>query len=90
MKKQDYNSIYPPQEGNLDVYPVLVDNNQIAVNIFGDKKGFYYLADLFRNIADYKGVESEDEECNYDLHVHLHRYDQIGESSCEIAIYRKK
>lgn len=77
---------YPEKSGNINIYPEIIDASQVAITIIGDKDGLRYLASLLNWMAD---LESDLDPNGIREHIHLHRETQLGDISCEVAIYRE-
>jgi hypothetical protein len=78
---------YPEKSGNIDIYPQIIDANQVAVTIMGDKEGLRYLASLLNWMADFDQESNADPDGTRE-HIHLHRETQLGCFSCEVSLCR--
>ena len=74
-------------EGNLEIYPDILDGRYPKVTILGDPEGLRYLADIIRRIADID--QSTNHPYDNRFHIHL-RPDSaaLGNYSCEVEICR--
>ena len=78
---------YIDREGYLEIYPEILDGDQIHISILGDPQGLRYLARLLNQLAD---VDQE-KMClpkGEREHIHLHKSEELGGHSWEVQICR--
>ncbi len=78
---------WPEIKGKLDIYPEIIDGNQIKVTIIGDPKGLISLAELLRTLALFDQNKNDDPIGERE-HVHLRSNLQLGYHSCEVELCR--
>ena len=72
---------------HLDIYPEVIDGNQLTVSIVGDPAGLRRLAKLLVALAN-TDQNSNNDSVGERAHLHLHRGESLGDHSCEVELCR--
>lgn len=75
-------------EGNLEIFPEILDGRCPKVTIIGDPEGLRFLADVLCQIAD-KDQKNTNHPYDNRFHIHLGPDSAyLGDYSCEVEICR--
>ena len=83
-----HNLKLPENNGKLDIYSDIDEDNFAKVTIMGDPDGLRYLSGILQALADYDQDSHSNLPKGEREHVHLHSKCQLGKHSCEVEVCR--